>query len=765
MAQARAPLFAARRRYPHWAFGVVPATPPAGLPIAGPGDPIGLTVEIYVNSAWTDVSPYVRYGSRVRISRGRPDETSSAQPQSCALTLDNRDGRFSPRNPVGPYYGQLGRNTPLRVSRLNNGVRRYRFYGEVPSWPMVSDISGKDVTVSVQAAGMLRRLAQGNRPLRSALFRAYTLGYNSTQFFYVTPLKPVGYWPCEDGTAAVSIASGLPGGTPMALSGQALPTFASNTAFPGSAALPLLSASVWTGAVPAHTGGAANVMRFFLFVPATGAYDTGVIARMYTAGAVARVDVAYSVASGGSLTVAGYDAGGASLFSQAMTFVSGPSLSTLGINGLAIVAEARLSTFGGSVTYDLAASGIGFPGSGLGSGFGPLGGIGNAARVVVNPDGHLDDTAVGHVTVQTAIEGLGPIFAPANAYDGESPIIRFGRLCGEQNVPAVNLFVTGGVGDATAMGPQPVDTFPSLIQECADALFLPVFEARDQLSLVMRSKGTMYNQAAHLTLDMAAHELSGPLVPVDDDALTRNDVTVTAVDGSSAQVVQATGVLSTAPFPAGVGDYETDYSLNLSSGISLANQAGWRLLFGTLDEPRYPQVPVNLRYPAFTGSVDLMNAALTIDVGDRLVVVNPPAPDFPPDPISMIVQGYTETLGVWEHDVVFNCSPEAPWRVGLADDVVLGRADTDGSTLAGDCSASAVTLLVATTTAGSPLWTTSGPEFPFDVVAGGERMTVTNITGVSSPQTFTVTRSVNGVVKSQTAGTDVRLQQPMILSL
>ena len=44
-------------------------------------------------------------------------------------------------------------------------------------------------------------------------------------------------------------------------------------------------------------------------------------------------------------------------------------------------------------------------------------------------------------------------------------------------------------------------------------------------------------------------------------------------------------------------------------------------------------------------------------------------------------------------------------------------------------------------------------------------MTVSNITGGSSPQTFTVTRSVNGVVKSQTPGTDVRLWQPSYVSL
>ncbi len=42
-------------------------------------------------------------------------------------------------------------------------------------------------------------------------------------------------------------------------------------------------------------------------------------------------------------------------------------------------------------------------------------------------------------------------------------------------------------------------------------------------------------------------------------------------------------------------------------------------------------------------------------------------------------------------------------------------------------------------------------------------VTFTQTTGGTQP--FTVTRSVNGVVKSQLVGADVRLQQPMILSL
>jgi hypothetical protein len=48
---------------------------------------------------------------------------------------------------------------------------------------------------------------------------------------------------------------------------------------------------------------------------------------------------------------------------------------------------------------------------------------------------------------------------------------------------------------------------------------------------------------------------------------------------------------------------------------------------------------------------------------------------------------------------------------------------------------------------------------------GGERMTVTAVTGSSSPQTLTVTRSVNGVVKSHATGVPVVLADPNYLGL
>lgn len=755
-------------------FGLTPT--PVGVVVdGGTGAEIGLTVELYLGEAWVDISPFVYYKNRVKITRGRGDETAQVSPQTCTFTINNRDGRFSPRNPVGPYYGQIGRNTPVRVSRLQNGIRRYRFHGEIPSWPTTWDISGTDVYSTITAAGQLRRLSQGSAVLGSALYRAYTgpiVTGSVRRDDNAGPLPLAAYWPCQDGTTATSIASGTPGNPAMTLSGQALPQFAQDNSFPCSDPLPLLSASIWTGTVPAYTGGVDNIVNFLLAVPTAGAFDTAVVFRLLTAGPVARVDVQYLSASNGSLQMLGYGPTGTLLFS---------STAITGVNGSPMRVQMTLFKSGSDILWILDTQAVVTNASGSGNVSALLAStaIGNVTSVVVNPDGHLDDVAVGHVAVEYSyatqlVDASGPLLAWFLDYPDVSLVpeipSRFERLCLEQGVPAV-VIPGSAVNETysnygiTTMGTQPSDVFLNLIQQSIDTGLGLLFESRDQAALAVRTRGSLYNQSARLTLDYAQSQLSDPPVPVDDDALTRNNVTVTRINGSSATAKLTSGPLSNQAPPNGVGDYPATPQISLFDDSSLPDQAGWRMHMGTVDEPRFPSVSINLRHPQFTSSVDLMNAAITIDIGDRLVINNPP-PWMPPDPISQIVQGYTETLGVFEHDVTFNCSPESPYRIAILEDTVLGRADTDDSTLSAAISSTALTFQVATTNAGSPLWTTAAGDFPFDIAMGGERITLSGISGAASPQTFTASaRSVNGVVKAQKTGTDIRLWQPMILSL
>src|SRR5690606_16436632 len=130
--------------------------------VAWPEDPLPVQVEMWTGE-WVDITNYVyaRGGGSIAFSRGMPDEGNGPDPGLCTFQLNNRDGRFSPRNPMSPYYGLIGRNTPVRVS-VNLGevaeVDRIRWVGEISEWPVRWDVSGQDVWVDVRAQGILRRL-------------------------------------------------------------------------------------------------------------------------------------------------------------------------------------------------------------------------------------------------------------------------------------------------------------------------------------------------------------------------------------------------------------------------------------------------------------------------------------------------------------------------------------------------------------------------------------------------------------------------------
>lgn len=84
--------------------------------MAFPQTPLPLKVELQVGSTWTDVTTDVRGEQQIRIQRGRSDWGQDVDSTRCSFTLENNSGKYSPRNAGGPYYGQIGRNTPCRVS-------------------------------------------------------------------------------------------------------------------------------------------------------------------------------------------------------------------------------------------------------------------------------------------------------------------------------------------------------------------------------------------------------------------------------------------------------------------------------------------------------------------------------------------------------------------------------------------------------------------------------------------------------------------------
>jgi hypothetical protein len=149
---------------------------------------------------WTDITSYVRYQPGVTVSTGRADEAARVQPGSARLTLDNRDGRFSRKNPLSPYYGQLTRNTPIWVT-INPGNGEYDVLKMfVNEWPSRWDKSGKDFTVPITCAGILRRLIQAfsSKPVVPPLVT------------YTETTSPVAWWPLDDGKDVTTLHSPTP---------------------------------------------------------------------------------------------------------------------------------------------------------------------------------------------------------------------------------------------------------------------------------------------------------------------------------------------------------------------------------------------------------------------------------------------------------------------------------------------------------------------------------------------------------------------------
>lgn len=117
--------------------------------MAFPSSPLDLRCELDLGGTQTDVSSYVyqRDGVSppVELQRGRADESATANPGSARWQWNNRDGRFSPANPLSPFYGLLGRNTPVRWS-IPAQVNYLRIETDTASYVQAPDAAPLDIT-------------------------------------------------------------------------------------------------------------------------------------------------------------------------------------------------------------------------------------------------------------------------------------------------------------------------------------------------------------------------------------------------------------------------------------------------------------------------------------------------------------------------------------------------------------------------------------------------------------------------------------------
>jgi hypothetical protein len=113
----------------------------------------------------------------------------------------------------------------------------------------------------------------------------------------------------------------------------------------------------------------------------------------------------------------------------------------------------------------------------------------------------------------------------------------------------------------------------------------------------------------------------------------------------------------------------------------------------------------------------------------------------------------------WERRSVIGTAPVGA-VYGRYGPTLTGSPAT-GTAMWIDDTSLATALSVATTT--GPVWRDGAVDF--DIGIAGERITVFRVSGTTSPQTFGVTRSVNGVGKTQASGASVSLWRPGRLAL
>lgn len=709
---------------------------------------MSVVVELQLNAVWVDITAYVFVDRGIEINHGQSGEANTADPSTCAMAWNNRDGRFSPRNPAGPYYGYLKRNTPLRVT-VDGAIR---YVGEVSEFPNQWDPAGAVVATPVVASGVLRRLAQGAST--TSIIADYL-----TRRALTAGSTIVGYWPMEDGPDAQSFASAI-GGPALEFLGTPVPAA---LAVPEFTTAPIATFEA-AGAQAPVTAAASTAMLVgaLISIPETGTTDEAELLRVYTAGSVYVWTVSYYHAFE-SLRVRAYARVGVGA-----TEVLNQLISANDLAGTPRYVYLEAANSGANVGWFMTVLGGNSNGGTI---LTQTVGAPTYVQVAVNRD-LAGDVGIGHLVVSRAgassISSLGP---PVASIEGallgytatpgyvnapkDSVTERLTRLAADAGV-AITV-VEGTVVEEVMGADRPGRVLDRMrTAEAADAGGI-LSDDVAALGLRYATRSAIYSDTAAATpppeLDYDAGHLTPPLSPTDDDRYIRNDVTVSIDGGASGRRYLATGDISVNPYPAGIGRYEDQRELSLVYNADPVQVAGWILNVGTADEPRYPQITVDL-----VRNASLVAALNAIRPGAWLTLADLPRWQ-PPGDVDLVVLGWREIIGAKTRTITFTCAPAAPWRTFEIEDQAYGRLDSATTT---------VNEALDTTETGvdytGDTWVTTATrpqDFPFDITFGGEVARVTSATAA----TFTVTRSVNGVVKSHAAGTPIRLARPVHLAL
>lgn len=696
---------------------------------------IGVKVQKIVGGVSTEIAPIVTTsvayaaGTRIRtrtqsigtLIRIKVWPAAQAEPDAWNLQVDDAD--LTSNQATGSYqWRQTGNTTTSSVLIEDWRVDPVLATFTVAEWPPRWDQSGKDATVPIVGAGILRRLRQGSAAQRSPLY-THLLAQN-----------PAGYWTLEDGSDATVAASVRPYAKAARVTDV---SFAADDTLGGSD--PVLTLNAFTSEVsgqvipgPITPNGYGAV--WFVKCATIPASDTTLIEFTGT-GTVSRWRI---VMNNAGYRPEGYNGAGDLIVNPGLTLWGGYNPLTWG--GFSF----KTTESGSTVTWQLMWGQVGIPFFWIASNTY----TGTAEKLTGFRITGQADRSYGHVWLgdNDLLLNDSGFFMVASGYAGELAHARLARLCAAEGVP----LVLKGPGlpvptSSTAMGPQRSRTFLANVEEIENTEQGVVYERAHGLGFVTRAG--RYNGAVRLALDFAQGHIAAPPEPTDDDQQLRNSITLKRIRGSEVTVTDPASIALN-------GTLSDDLEANLLSDDDLEEHATWRLKIGTLGDLRWPRISLNL-----AKNPQLINTWLRVRPTDRITIANPPTQT--PGDLDLRVEGWTQTLGMYSWDVALNCSPGRAWLIGTWDDAG-SKWDSASTSLNAAVTSSATSIVVKSALAGD-VWSTTA--VPYSWRVGGEVMTVTAITAASGSapnllQTATVTRAVNGISKALAAGEEVHIATP-----
>lgn len=649
-------------------------------------------------------------------------------------------------------------NVPFTCSYGETILYPSQFNGEVPEWPQEFTDDGVDMTVDIEAGGILRRLSDDEEGMGSALRRYYA---------QTADPAPAYFWALDGGTEAIGGAA-TRGTNPLNFYGGAdvPPFFASQdpkTVFGRAdmaAWLPNGAQIALQGELTNQDFSGGSALKAFLQVPLSGyfAFD-------------------FTRRGGDDMTdfvLVGQNLGGSTNYQvkfEETTNTIEVVVSTSNVDTSLVNLDTTLlptNAFDGAPHHfriDVDDTGANrhwrlFLDSSLVA-------SGNASNpqltqvdVVIVQGGIPSDKTprVGYqavalfsdVTVDDSIEAYNAM----RGYVGDYADNRFIRLMDEEEI---RHFMTG-FGTGVALGPQYDAT---LIEQFDEIMGTEGGLYRELLS----ARGLQYdvrigleNLTVAATIDVGACELSPSFKPVDDDKDLVNQVTVNKVAGGVITYERVDGRLGTTSTKlGGAGRKRRKITVNPESDDQLLGIAQLAVGRGTVDKARFPSVSMNLMAPEVAGNLTLRRAVLNVRVGSRIKLTNMSRWHVYED-ADLLVVGMHRLITPYSFEVEWCCTPYDPYRVFVLD---TDRLDGE-MTLVADLAAGAVTTFQGNP-AGTSLWTTDAADFPHDAYIGGvagtpgERVTLSGVTGSAAPQTFTLSaRGVNGFTHAWPAGSSIR---------